>query len=357
MSSMIFSRLKLSIFGQSHSAGIGVVIDGLPAGEYIDLDALQAFLNRRAPGRNAWSTRRNEKDAPEFLSGLVDGVTCGAPLCAVIRNGDAHSSDYDLLRDVPRPGHADYAAQLRYHGHQDVSGGGHFSGRLTAPLCIAGGVCAQILARRGVYIGAHLVRVGEAMDACYDPMLTEIPDLCGDFPTVSEEAAQRMQDIIRAAHAAGDSVGGVIECAAIGVPGGVGDPMFDGMENRIARVLFGVPAVKGVEFGAGFAAAQLRGSENNDPYRMAGDDVQICTNHAGGILGGITTGLPIIVRAAIKPTPSIAMAQKSVSLSRKENAALTIQGRHDPCIAPRAVPCVEAAVAIAVLDAILENEV
>ena len=357
MSSMVFGRLKLSIFGQSHSAGIGVVIDGLPVGEQINPAELQAFLNRRAPGRNEWSTRRREADAPEFLSGLVNGTTCGAPLCAVIRNGDAHSSDYDLLRDVPRPGHADYAAQVRYRGHQDVSGGGHFSGRLTAPLCIAGGIAKQILARRNVRIGAHLVRVGDACDDCYDPMLTEIPALCGEFPAVSESAARRMQDQIRAAHDAGDSVGGVIECAAVGVPAGVGDPMFDGMENRIARVLFGVPAVKGVEFGAGFEVSKMRGSENNDPYRMAGDGVHICSNHAGGILGGITTGLPIIVRAALKPTPSIARAQESVSLSRKENVSLAVPGRHDPCIAPRAVPCVEAAVAIAVLDAMLENEV
>ncbi len=355
MGSMLFGRLKISIFGQSHSAGIGVVIDGLPAGERIDADALQAFLNRRAPGRNAWSTHRSEADVPEFLSGLVNGITCGAPICAVIRNGDAHPADYAGLRDVPRPGHADYAAQLRYGGWQDVSGGGHFSGRLTAPLCIAGGICMQILARRGVKIGAHIVRIGNVTDACYDPMMTEIPALCGDFPAVSEAAALRMQNEIRIARDAGDSIGGIIECAAIGVPAGIGDPMFDGMENRISRAVFAVPAVKGVEFGAGFAVAGMRGSENNDPYRTNGDRICICTNNAGGILGGITTGMPIIVRAAIKPTPSIAMEQMSVSLSEKRDVPLTVKGRHDPCIAPRALPCIEAAIAVAVTDTLLEN--
>lgn len=355
MSSMYSGNLKLSIFGQSHSGGVGVVVDGLPAGERIDADALQSFLDRRAPGRNAWSTRRSEADAPEFLSGLVNGVTCGAPLCAVIRNGDAHSSDYDLLRDVPRPGHADYAAQIRYNGHQDVSGGGHFSGRLTAPLCVAGGICMQILRRRGVEIGAHLVRVGEAEDDLYDPMLTEIPALCGDFPAVSESAALRMQAQIQIAREAGDSVGGVIECAAVGMPAGVGEPMFDGMENRISRVLFAVPAVKGVEFGAGFAVAGMRGSENNDPYRMDGDQIRVCANNAGGILGGITTGMPIIVRAAVKPTPSIAKEQMSVSLSEGRDVPLSVPGRHDPCIAPRAVPCIEAAMAVALLDTLLDR--
>lgn len=358
MSSMYSGNLKLSIFGQSHSGGVGVVVDGLPAGERIDFDALQAFLNRRAPGQNAWSSPRCEADAPEFLSGLVGNVTCGAPLCAVIRNTNAHPADYDALRDIPRPGHADYPASVRFCGQQDISGGGHFSGRLTAPLCVAGGICLQILQRRGIRVGAHLLRVGSVEDVPFNPVdLSEDMLLAAaerDFPVLNVEAGEAMRREIEAARAAQDSVGGVVECAAIGVPAGLGDPMLDGMENRIARLAFAVPAVKGVEFGDGFAAAQLRGSENNDAYFMDDGRVRARTNHAGGILGGLTTGMPILFRAAIKPTPSIARQQDSVSLSRRENAKLSVQGRHDPCIAPRAVVCMEAVLAIAILDAMLE---
>ena len=358
MSSMYFGSLKLSIFGQSHSGGIGVVVDGLPAGERIDPDALQIFLNRRAPGRNAWSSPRSEADMPEFLSGLVDNVTCGAPLCAVIRNTDAHPGDYDALRDIPRPGHADYPASVRFGGHQDVAGGGHFSGRLTAPLCVAGGICMQILERRGIQIGAHLLRVGTVEDTPFDPVdLSQDMLLAAagrDFPVLNVEAGEAMRREIEKMRTEQDSIGGVVECAAIGVPAGLGDPMLDGMENRIARLAFAVPAVKGVEFGNGFAAAQLRGSENNDAYFMDNDRVRARTNHAGGILGGLTTGMPILFRAAIKPTPSIAREQDSVSLFRRENTKLCIQGRHDPCIAPRAAACMEAVLAIAILDAMLE---
>ena len=358
MSSMYSGNLKLSIFGQSHSDGVGVVVDGLPAGERIDFDALQVFLNRRAPGRNAWSSPRCEADVPEFLSGLVENVTCGAPLCAVIRNTNAHPADYEALRDIPRPGHADYPASVRFGGAQDVAGGGHFSGRLTAPLCVAGGICLQILQRRGIRVGAHLLRVGTVEDAPFDPVnLSEDMLLAAagrDFPVLTVEAGEAMRREIEAARAQQDSVGGVVECAVIGVPAGLGDPMLDGMENRIARLAFAVPAVKGVEFGDGFAAAQLRGSENNDAYFMDNNCVRARTNHAGGILGGLTTGMPILFRAAIKPTPSIARQQDSVSLSRRENAKLSVQGRHDPCIAPRAVVCMEAVLAIAILDAMPE---
>lgn len=358
MSSMYTGNLKLSIFGQSHSGGIGVVVDGLPAGERIDPDALQVFLNRRAPGRSAWSSPRSEADAPEFLSGLVENVTCGAPLCAVIRNTNAHPADYDALRDIPRPGHADYPASVRFGGHQDAAGGGHFSGRLTAPLCVAGGICMQILERRGIQIGAHLLRVGSVEDVPFNPVdLSQDMLLAAaerDLPVLNVEAGEAMRREIEKARAEQDSVGGVIECAAIGVPAGLGDPMLDGMENRIARLAFAVPAIKGVEFGDGFAAAQLRGSENNDAYFMDGDRVRTRTNHAGGILGGLTTGMPILFRAAIKPTPSIAREQDSISLSRQGNTKLRIQGRHDPCIAPRAAACMEAVLAIAILDAMLE---
>ncbi|MBQ7300840.1 MAG: chorismate synthase [Clostridia bacterium] len=361
MASIYGNRLQVSIFGQSHAPGIGCVIDGLPAGEEIDLDVLSAFLARRAPGRDPFSTQRKEADAPEIVSGLYEGRTCGAPLCAVIRNGDQHSKDYSEIADKPRPGHADYTAHIKYGGAQDVRGGGHFSGRLTAPMCIAGGIARQILARRGIHIGAHIYAVNGVYDTPFDPCLVSHADFCmledKSFCVISDKKGEEMQARILAAKADCDSVGGIIECAVTGLPVGLGDPMFDGMENRLARVLFGVPAVKGVEFGDGFASSALRGSENNDPMVMDADGrPQMTSNHAGGILGGITTGMPLLLRCAIKPTPSIGQEQNTVSLSRRENAALTIHGRHDPCIVPRAVPVIIAATAIGILDALLDSQ-
>ena len=360
MSSCYSGNIKISIFGQSHSGGVGCVIDGLPAGETIDVQALQAFLNRRAPGNNALSTSRKEADAPEFLSGLVNDTTCGAPLCAVIRNTNTRSQDYNNIRDIPRPGHADYTAQVKYAGFQDVSGGGHFSGRLTSALCIAGGICRQLLEKRGVFIGAHIKRIAGIQDPSFDPVNIEIDALLAPgkkpFPVIDDAAGEKMQAAILSAKEKLDSVGGVIECAAVGVPAGVGDPMFDGMENRIARIVFAIPAVKGVEFGAGFESANMFGSENNDPFYMDGETVRTRTNNAGGILGGITSGMPVIFRAAVKPTPSIAQAQQSVSLSKREDTTLEIRGRHDPCIVHRALPCMEAALAIAITDAMIESK-
>ena len=360
MSSIFHGQLTISIFGQSHAPAIGVTVDGIPAGETVDLEELQAFLARRAPGTGAWSTARKEGDKPEFLSGLVQGKTCGAPLAAVIRNTNTRSGDYENLKDIPRPGHADYTAQVKYGGFQDVSGGGHFSGRLTAPLCIAGGICKQLLARRGTFVGAHIAAIAGIPDASFDPVGLEQAALLApgekNFPVIDDGAGERMQRAIAEAKAQLDSVGGVIECAVLGLPAGLGDPMLDGMENRIARLTFAIPAVKGVEFGAGFGVATLRGSQNNDPFYMDGDRVRTRTNHSGGILGGITNGMPLVFRVAVKPTPSIGQAQDSVSLSRKEDTKLEIKGRHDPCIVPRAVPCVEAAAAIAVYDALLGQE-
>lgn len=358
MSSEFGALLKISVFGQSHGKAIGVNIDGLPAGEPIDLDELNAFLSRRKPGKSPLSTARKEADAPVFLSGLENGVTCGAPLCAVIENSDQHSSDYEELRDKPRPGHADYTAWVKWHGAADMRGGGHFSGRLTAPLCIAGGIARQILARRGIYTGAHLLSVGTEQDRPFPlhptaALFTEIA--ARPFPVMDEEAGRRMQEVILAARQDGDSVGGVIQCAAIGLPAGLGDPMFDGMENRLAAALFGIPAVKGVEFGDGFAAARSRGSQNNDPFAVENGAVVTMSNHAGGILGGITTGMPLIFQLAMKPTPSISRPQQTVSLSRMENAELVIRGRHDPCIAHRAVPVAEAVTAAVLLDVLLES--
>ena len=349
MSSSYGENLRLTIFGQSHSPAIGMTLEGIPAGERIDLEALQRFLERRAPGRNAYSTARKEADAPEFLSGLREGFTCGAPLAAIIRNGDTRSRDYAPFTAVPRPGHADYTANVKYFGFQDYAGGGHFSGRLTAPLCIAGGVCLQILQRRGIEVISRIKAIGPVEDTA--PLTASTAEKA--FPTVDEAAGEAMQGAIAQARAQGDSLGGVIECAVLGLPAGLGDPMFGGMENRIAAIVFGIPAVKGVEFGAGFGAAKLRGSQNNDSYTVKDGRIETRGNHCGGILGGITNGMPLVFRAAIKPTPSIAMEQASVNLNTLTEEKLRVGGRHDPCIVPRAVPVMEAAAAIAVYDALL----
>ena len=356
MSSTYGKNLKITIFGQSHSAAIGVTAEGLPAGFKVDMAQLNAFLARRAPGKSPLSTPRKEADAPEFLSGMVDDTLCGAPLTAIIRNTNTRSGDYENLRDLPRPGHADFTAQMKFGGAQDVAGGGHFSGRLTAPLCIAGGIAKQILAEKGISVSAHIAAIAGVRDDKFDPLAPDMAVNEKEFPVLNDAAGEKMKEAVLAAKAEGDSVGGIIECAVTGIPAGVGDPMFDGMENRIAAIVFGIPAVKGVEFGAGFAASELRGSENNDPYTVCDGKIVTCTNHAGGILGGITTGMPLIFRCAVKPTPSIGKAQQSVRLSTMTEDTLEIHGRHDPCIVPRAVPCVEAAAAIAVYDALLDAQ-
>ena len=349
MSSSIGENLRLTIFGQSHSPAIGMTLEGIPAGQVIDLKALSRFLARRAPGQNAWSTPRKEADAPEFLSGLVGNHTCGTPLTAIIRNGDTRSQDYSLLKTVPRPGHADYTAEVKYGGFQDVAGGGHFSGRLTAPLCVAGGICLQLLARQRIRVFARIASIGTISDE--GDFLSPVDER--DFPTVSSASGEAMQALIAEARSEGDSVGGIVECVVTGLPAGLGDPIFGGMENRIASLIFGIPAVKGVEFGEGFAASRLRGSENNDAFRIQKDAVVTATNHAGGILGGITDGMPLLFRAAFKPTPSIARPQQSVNLADMTETELSVPGRHDPCVVPRAVPCVEAAAALAIYDALL----
>lgn len=359
MSSYLGKNLHVSIFGQSHAQAIGVSMDGLPAGENIDLEELQRFLNRRAPGRDATATPRKEADAPRILCGLVDDVTCGAPLAAVIENTNTRSKDYDKLKDVPRPGHADYTAQIRYGGYQDVRGGGHFSGRLTAPLCIAGGIAIQILKRRGIDIAAHIYSVGWVKDRPFDPMGESAETLeqlrSRSFPVLDEDAEGKMRDVIMTARAEQDSVGGVVECIVTGLPVGLGDPMFGGMESRLAAALFGIPAVKGVEFGAGFEVAAMRGSENNDPFAVEDGKVMTRTNHAGGILGGITNGMPLVFRMAVKPTPSIAREQDSITIRGAAGEKLSVEGRHDPCIVPRAVPVAEAVAALVLLDVLLDS--
>lgn len=354
MSSTYGQMIRLSIFGQSHGAAIGMTLDGVPAGLPVDLPALSQFLMRRAPGQNTLSTTRKEPDQPDFLSGIVDGHTCGAPICAVIRNTNTRSADYRDLADCPRPGHADYTAEIKYGGFQDPSGGGHFSGRLTAPLCIAGGLCMQWLSALGIRIGAHIFELGGIRDTPFSETAPQLGKLLPDFPVLSPESGEMMRSAIEQAKADCDSVGGIVECAVTGLPVGLGEPMFGGMESRIAQIIYGIPAVKGVEFGIGFRCTQLRGSENNDPFTIESGTVRTTTNHAGGILGGITNGMPLILRAAFKPTPSISRPQQSVCLSRGVCQPLVVKGRHDPCVVPRAVPVVEAAAAIAVYDALLE---
>lgn len=349
MSSSYGENLRIHIFGESHGSAVGVTMEGIPAGEAVDLDGLQKFLDRRAPGRNPWSTPRKEADIPEFLSGLREGKTCGTPVTAILRSANTRSGDYDALRDVPRPGHADYTAWVKYGESRDSRGGGHFSGRLTAPLCVAGGICLQLLARQGIEVVSRIAAIGGVQD---EGELTA-STAAKTFPTVSDARGEAMRAAIGEARLAGDSLGGVIECAVLGLPAGLGDPMFDGMENRIASAVFAVPAVKGIEFGAGFAAAGLRGSENNDPFSVENGRIITTSNHCGGILGGITDGMPLTFRAAVKPTPSIARPQQSVNLKTGKIIPLTVTGRHDPCIVPRAVPCIEAAAAIAVYDALL----
>ncbi len=355
MSSTYGEHLHLSIFGQSHGPAVGMTLDGIPAGLPVDMEALQAFLDRRAPGRNAWSTPRREEDRPEFLSGILESHTCGAPITAVIYNQNTRSADYRAIQDCPRPGHADFPAQVKYGGFQDTAGGGHFSGRLTAPLCIAGGLCKQWLERLGIAIYAHIAVLAGVGGGSFDPVTPEVDKIGKDFPVLDPQAGEAMRRAIEKARSQGDSVGGIIECAVLGLPVGLGEPMFGGMESRIASAVYAVPAVKGVDFGAGFAAAYLKGSENNDPYTLADGQIRPVTNRAGGILGGLTTGMPLIFQAAVKPTPSISKPQQSVSFSEKTVKTLEIKGRHDPCIVPRAVPVIEAAAAVAILDIILQE--
>ena len=353
------NKLKVTIFGQSHASAIGCVVDGLPAGFAPDLDRVSAFMARRAPGQNAWSTPRRESDAPEILSGLVEGRTCGAPVAMVIRNSDQHSTDYSGLKRTPRPSHADYTAMIKYGENYDIRGGGQFSGRLTAPLCFAGAFALQLLEQRGIAVAAHIGRIENTADTPPDFASVSREDLEAllrrPFPVFDDTAGMRMRQAIEKARMEQDSVGGVIRCFALGLPAGLGEPMFGGVENRLAAALFGIPAVRGVSFGTGFAAAGMRGSEHNDPFVMDGEAVTVRTNHAGGVLGGITSGMPLVVNVAVKPTASISRPQDTVDLATKENASLVIHGRHDPCIVPRAVPVVEAVAALTILDLVMED--
>ena len=351
MSSTYGENLKLSIFGQSHGPAIGMVLDGIPAGLPVNTDELQAFLNRRAPGNGDWSTPRKEADQPEFLSGILNGATSGAPIAAIIQNTNTRSGDYDSLKNRPRPAHADYTAQVKYGGYQDAAGGGHFSGRLTAPICIAGGLCKQWLTQMGISIGAHILSIGTVTDDSFDPIRPQLELVDALFPVLSHDASVQMQSAIAEVRKASDSIGGRIECAITGLPVGLGEPMFGGVESKLSQILYGIPAVKGLSFGD----TMTLGSDNNDAFTWENGTVRTETNHCGGILGGITNGMPVVFTVSVKPTPSIALPQQTVDLHTGENVTISITGRHDPCIVPRAVPVVEAAAAIAIYDLILGN--
>ena len=359
MASNFGKNVSVQIFGESHGPAIGVVIDGIKAGERIDVERLSDFMARRAPG-GPLATSRKEPDLIEFLSGIKDGVICGSPICAVIRNTNQRSGDYDNLKAVPRPSHADFSAFVKYNNNADMRGGGHFSGRLTAPLCIAGGIAKQILLRQNIEVYAHILQIGSIKDKSFDyanPKKDNLNELENKaLAVLDDRCAKDMQNQILSAKGQNDSVGGIIEGCILGLPEGLGQPMFDGVEGRLAYTLFGIPAVKGVEFGSGFASAALYGSQNNDEFLYNGEKVVTKTNNHGGILGGITTGMPIIFRAAIKPTPSISQKQNTVNLSTKQNTQIEIKGRHDPCIAVRAVPVIEAAAAVTMLDILYDYD-
>ena len=354
MSNVYGVKIKVMIFGQSHSPAVGVTIEGVPSGFVIDFNELNSFLRRRAPGLNEYSTARTEPDEPEFVSGLFNKITCGAPITAIIKNKDANPKDYDAIKDTPRPSHADYAAYMKYGESRDFRGGGQFTGRLTAPLCVAGGIFLQLLREKGIKIAAHALRIGNIFDRPFENDFEKDFEILNnaEFPTLDACAGNKMTDAINEIKKAGDSLGGVVECAVIGLPPGIGEPMFGGMENKMSAAVFAIPAVKGIEFGNGFACSGLTGSENNDAFVITDGKIKTSTNNHGGILGGLTSGMPLIFRAAIKPTPSIPREQKTVNLKLMEETRILITGRYDPCIVPRAVPCVEAAAAIAVYDAL-----
>ncbi|MCQ2518025.1 MAG: chorismate synthase [Lachnospiraceae bacterium] len=336
MSSGFGSKLRIQVFGQSHSPEIGVVIDGLPCGMILDMDRIQKFIDRRKGGKNAYSTKRVEADVPEIVSGVVDGVTCGAPLCALFKNQNFKKEDYEKTSTILRPSHADFTAWVKYGGYQDKTGGGMFSGRLTLPMVFAGAVCEQYLEKRGITVSGRIVSIGGIEN---------------------DEKAQI--ELMEKVASEGDSVGGIVECEIKGVPAGVGEPLYDSVESEIAHIVFGIPAVKGIEFGMGFAGVSGRGSEVNDEFYIESDaqreTILTRTNNSGGIQGGITNGMPIVFRVAIKPTPTIYKKQNSVDIETFKDVELEVTGRHDPCIVPRALPCVEAAAAIAITDLYLQR--
>ena len=347
------NNLTLTLFGESHGEYIGAVIDGLTPGVKIDYDRIRAALAKRRPSGKT-STSRVEADDFKIISGEYKGRATGTPLTIIIPNENKKSSDYASLENKPRPSHADYAAEMKYHGYQDSRGGGHFSGRITAALVAAGGILIPMLEEREIYIGTHITRLGDATERGFADVAGDIATLHeADFPTITEDAKENMLKCAELARASADSVGGILETAIVGLPAGLGEPWFDTLEGLISHAVFSVPAVKGIEFGLGFGFGVARGSEANDAFAMDGDKVVTKTNNNGGINGGISNGMPVVFRVAIKPTPSIAKPQNTVNLETKQNDVLEIKGRHDPCIVQRAVPCVEAAMAVALSQFLL----
>lgn len=357
MSCSIGNNIKIQIFGQSHSEAVGVVIDNLPANHTINLDSVQDMLNRRKGGKNSYSTKRKESDKPIILSGLLNEKTCGAPLCAIFNNENTISKDYDNFTDIPRPSHADFVAMKKHNKANDMRGGGNFSGRLTLPLCFAGAVCKQLLAEQNIFIGAHIYSISNILDSPYS--LTDINKndlkLQDDFPTNDKSSAIKMQNYLENIAREGDSVGGIVECGIIGMPIGIGEPMFDGIENKISQIIFAVPAIKGIEFGSGFKCTTMLGSEHNDTLISKNGEVKTKTNNSGGIVGGLSNSMPIVFRVAVKPTPSIKKVQTTLNIKTNEQEDIVIKGRHDSCIVPRIVPCIESAAAVAIYDFILGN--
>ncbi|MBR1976338.1 MAG: chorismate synthase, partial [Phascolarctobacterium sp.] len=357
MSGIYGMNIKMAIYGESHGASIGLVIDGVPPGLQLDLEQIEKEMARRAPGKNQLSTQRKESDSFAIQSGFFEGYTTGTPLCVVIKNSDQHSKDYSILKDKMRPGHADYAGFVRYQGFNDYRGGGHFSGRLTAPLVFIGAVAKQALAQAGILVGAHILQIADIKEENFNPLGIEdekIVELAGkDFAVMDDAIGEKMQAKILEAKAELNSVGGVIEAMVTNVPAGLGAPYFDSVESRLSHALFSVPAVKGVEFGDGFGISAMTGADANDQLHYEEGKVVAETNHNGGITGGITNGMPVIFRVAIKPTPSISREQKTISLQEKCDTTLTIVGRHDPCIVQRAVPVIEAVTAWTMWDLLL----
>ena len=345
--------VAVTLFGESHGEYIGAVIDGLAPGIAVDEDFIRHQLSLRRP-EGKISTARVEADEFRIVSGIFEGKTTGTPLCILIPNTNTRSGDY--TRDIPRPGHADYTAECKYHGYQDHRGGGHFSGRITAALVAAGAIAISALRQNGILIGTHISRISDICDRTFDSYESDIETLADlSFPVLDPIKADLMRACIEDATAEGDSVGGVLETAIVGLPAGIGEPWFDTVEGLLSHALFSIPAIKGVEFGAGFGMADLRGSQANDAFCAQNGRIITTTNHNGGILGGITTGMPVLFCVSVKPTPSIAKPQQTVNLGTGENTQLEVKGRHDPCIVPRAVPVVEAAAAIAIYDLILGN--
>ena len=343
------SKIKCTVFGKSHAPEIGVDIEGFPKGIKIDFEKIDNMMSRRAPGKNAFSTPRREADKVEITSGVTDGITDGNVIHGVIKNTNTRSTDYSELKYLPRPGHADYTAFVKYNGENDMRGGGQFSGRLTAPLVFAGALCSQILEQKGIKIYAHIYEVAGIRDEDVSMVspLDELKNVASkEFPTVNDIKGEEMKAAIDSARLKGDSVGGIVECFILGLPVGLGGALSEGLEGEIAKAIFGIPAVKGIEFGAGFDASRMLGSENNDNFAVKDGKIVTETNNCGGILGGISNGMPLVFRAAFKPTPSISVPQKTVNLKALEETELVISGRHDPCVVPRAVPAVEAVTAI-----------